>query len=129
MYLSDAIEKSGIDKIRSAFCYPVEIAHGYFRDLINKKVDYIFLPHVTQIDNPDNHSYKRLCVFVQGETYYLKTTFKNIKTPEIISPIIDLSKGMKETRKIFVEIAGELNISEKDAATLMILHMDNTPIC
>lgn len=113
--LSDTIEKEGIDKIRSAFCYPVEIAHGFFQNLINKKVDYIFLPHVTQMDSSDSHSYKRLCVFVQGESYYLKTTFKNDNIPEIISPIIDLSKSRKEVLKIFIKIAEQLGKMKDEA--------------
>lgn len=114
--LSDTIDKTGIDKIRSAFCYPVEIAHGFFRDLLNKKADYIFLPHVTQIENPDPHSYKRLCVFVQGENYYLKTTFKGPELPKILSPIIDLSKSGKEIKKTFIKIAEELDVNGSAAA-------------
>jgi predicted CoA-substrate-specific enzyme activase len=112
--LSELIEKEGIDKIRSSFCYPVEIAHGYFQDLLNKKVDYIFLPHITQMETPDKHAYKRLCVFVQGENYYLRTTFKNEKLPKLLTPIIDLSKNKEGIQQIFIKIAKQLGKTKKE---------------
>ncbi len=48
--LSEKIDSRGADKIRTSYCYPVEIAHGLFQDLLEKNVDYIFLPHITQMD-------------------------------------------------------------------------------
>ncbi len=116
--LSDKICPEGIDKIRSSFCYPVEIAHGFFQDLLNKKVDYIFLPHISQMDYSDGHKYKRLCVFVQGESYYLRSTFKEDKLPPVLSPVIDFSMPIQEVKRVFAETARELECSnaESDSA-------------
>jgi predicted CoA-substrate-specific enzyme activase len=113
--LSDVIDPEGADKIRSSFCYPVEIAHGLFENLLKKKVDYIFMPHVTQLDHEDDHKYKRLCVFVQSEVYYLKTTFGEENIPELISPIIDFTAPEKEVLKSFTGIARELGKSSQQA--------------
>jgi predicted CoA-substrate-specific enzyme activase len=113
--LADEIDPSGVDKIRSAFCYPVEIAHGLFQDLVNKKVDYIFMPHVTQMDSDDDHKYKRLCVFVQGENYYLRTSFKDEKLPEIISPVIDFSRAKEYVAKAFINMAKDLGVNGNEA--------------
>lgn len=113
--LSDEINLAGIDKIRSAFCYPVEIAHGLFENLLKKNVDYIFMPHVTQLDHEDDHKYKRLCVFVQSEVYYLKTTFGENNLPKIISPIIDFTLPEKDVIKSFIEIAKKLGKSSRAA--------------
>lgn len=113
--LSDTIDPDGIDKIRSSFCYPVEIAHGLFNDLINKNVDYIFLPHITQMGDYDDHKYKRLCVFVQGEIYYLKTSFQDENLPEILSPVIDLSLPIDEIVDSFVDVGTKLGKSKHDA--------------
>jgi predicted CoA-substrate-specific enzyme activase len=113
--LADEIDPIGVDKIRSAFCYPVEIAHGLFQDLINKKVDYIFMPHITQMDSDDDHKYKRLCVFVQGENYYLKTSFDGKDVPKIISPIIDFSRSKETVSKVFVDIAKKLGAGNREA--------------
>ena len=115
MVLSDVIDPEGADKIRSSFCYPVEIAHGLFENLLKKKVDYIFMPHVTQLDHEDDHKYKRLCVFVQSEVYYLKTTFGEENIPKIISPIIDFTAPEKEVLKSFTGIARTLGKSPHKA--------------
>jgi predicted CoA-substrate-specific enzyme activase len=113
--LSDNIDRKGIDKIQSSFCYPVEIAHGFIQDLINKNVDYIFLPHITQMEGNGEHHYNRLCVFVQGECYFLKSTFRDEKLPEFISPVIDFSSPKKDLEKVFVGIAKNLGKSAKEA--------------
>jgi predicted CoA-substrate-specific enzyme activase len=109
--LSDEISQAGVDKIRSAYCYPVEISHGLFQNLIDKKVDYIFLPHVTQMQNQHDEKYKRLCVFVQGEAYYLKSAFSDDKVPEVISPVIDFTGPDRNIADSFVEVARRLKIS------------------
>ncbi|MFW6281722.1 MAG: acyl-CoA dehydratase activase, partial [bacterium] len=43
--LPENIREEGIQKQTAAFCYPVEISHGYMCDLLEKDLDYIFLPH------------------------------------------------------------------------------------
>jgi len=113
--LSDTVREEGIDKIRSAFCYPVEIAHGLFQDLINKKPDYIFLPHIVELDNPNEKGYKKTCVFVQGECYYLKSAFRGEKLPVILSPVINFARKEKETIAVFVDVAKQLGKSRREA--------------
>lgn len=104
--LSDTVDPAGIDKIMSSFCYPVEISHGLFQNLINKKPDYIFLPHITQLANQNEScSYKKLCVFAQAEPYYLKSAFGENCLPPIISPVIDFSQPKEKIIRIFEEIA------------------------
>ncbi len=113
--LSDEVSSKGVDKIRSSYCYPVEIAHGLFQNLIDKKVDYIFLPHITQMQNQFDEKYKRLCVFVQGEAYYLKSAFSDDYIPELISPVIDFAAPERELEKTFIKIAKKLDASTSAA--------------
>jgi len=113
--LSDTVEEEGVNKIRSAFCYPVEIAHGLFQDLINKKPDYIFLPHVVELNDPKEKNYKKTCVFVQGECYYLRSAFKKEKLPIILSPAINFARKEKETIAVFVNVAKQLGKSRREA--------------
>lgn len=110
--LSDTIEKSGSDKIRSSYCFPVEISHGFFQNLITKKVDYIFLPHISQMEGREKFEYNRMCVFVQGEAYFLKSTFRDEiekdNGTEILSPFLDFSKGIEKTKKTFSKMFEEI---------------------
>lgn len=112
--LSDEINHEGVDKMRSSFCYPVEISHGFFQDLLNKNVDYIFLPHVSQMYSI-NGGYNKLCVFVQGESYYLKSTFRDEKLPNLLTPIIDFSKSHEEIQDVFVSVGRQLGKSSRES--------------
>lgn len=108
--LSEDIKKQGIDKRGAAFCYPAEISHGLFQDLIEKNVDYIFLPHVNQIYVEKENFYKKVCPIVQAEPYYLRTAFKFDKLPKILIPILDFSDGFEGATDKFIEIAKELGV-------------------
>ena len=116
--LSDAVDKGGSDKIRSSYCYPVEISHGFFQNLISKNVDYIFLPHISQMEGRDKFEYNRMCVFVQGETYFIKSTFRDDIEKEngavILSPVLDFSKGMEKSKDVFAEMFAGLGADKKE---------------
>ncbi|HMQ79768.1 MAG TPA: acyl-CoA dehydratase activase [Ignavibacteria bacterium] len=106
--LPDSIDSEGMDKMSSSFCYPVEIAYGMFQNLVKKKPDYIFMPHITEMDYDNGHKYKRLCVFVQGESYYLRSAYSDEKIPPVISPILNFKDKRENVRKAFRGIALQL---------------------
>ena len=107
--LGSEVKPYGVDKKESSFCYPVELAHGFFQDLVDNKPDYIFLPHITEIQNRDVNTQKKTCVLLQSENYYLRTTFKNeIKNIKIFSPVINFSDGYESSKNSFMELAAEL---------------------
>jgi len=123
--LPDEAETCGKDKIQSSFCYPVELSHGFFSSLLKKDLDFIFLPHITQMDSHSEHQHNRLCVFVQGETYIIKSTFRDeidnkknnySEKIKILSPVIDFTLPENEQRDIFLEVAKELGVNKKKAA-------------
>ncbi len=107
--LGDNVKQVGVEKKESAFCFPVELAHGFFQDLIDRKVDYVFLPHVLEVYNRDSKFFDRTCVLLQSETYYLKTTFKeDLGDIKILSPIISFADGYENAKDKFVELALQL---------------------
>jgi predicted CoA-substrate-specific enzyme activase len=119
LILSDQIDPNGIKRKRSAFCYPAEIAHGTFKNLLSKSPDVIFLPSVVELYVENARSNRKehqcTCMILQGEPYYLKSAFKDI-SPEIkvVSPIIDFSLGYDSQEKVFASIATEIGKSEKE---------------
>lgn len=116
--LSEDAESDGKDRMQSSFCYPVELSHGFFSSLLKKNIDYIFLPHVTQMDSHSEHQHNRLCVFVQGESYYLQSTFRDeIEKSKIklLTPVVDFTLSDDDLKDIFIKIAGELGKDKKNA--------------
>ena len=43
--LPETIRQEGVDRRGAAFCYPVEISHGFLEDLLERRIDWLFLPH------------------------------------------------------------------------------------
>jgi len=116
--LSDEIDPKGISRIESAYCLPAEISHGSFYNLLSKNLDYIFLPHITQLHVKNVPTFSRLCVFVQGEPYYLKTTFRKElenSTTTILSPILTMKNGYIQAQNTLIAMARQMGISEKIA--------------
>ncbi len=102
----------------AAFCRPVEIAHEHFNTLLKQYCDYIFIPQVMQIPVPNVPTYSRLCPFVQGEPYYLKTTFRKEiyeSNSKIVSPVLKMEEGYEKAMNDFIQIGISMGASEKEA--------------
>jgi predicted CoA-substrate-specific enzyme activase len=111
--LSDEIDASGVSRIESAYCLPAEITHGSFFNLLKKNLDYIFLPQVMQVPVANVPTFSRLCVFVQGEPYFLKTTFRQEieSSPTVVlSPVICMDKSYEQACEILVDMAMKMGI-------------------
>ncbi len=114
--LGEEAVKEGIDKQQASFCYPVELAHGFFQGLIDLKPDYIFLPHITEIYDPLDKNYNKTCILLQSEAYYLQSTFnKSIGDIKILAPIINFSQGYASGKDSFIDLAISLGKSTSQA--------------
>jgi predicted CoA-substrate-specific enzyme activase len=118
--------QEGIDQRNAAFCYPVELAHGFFHTLLEseKPPDYIFLPHFKAVpgdNDATSSSQSQVCPLVQGETYYLRTTFRNKldqlgqNGTKLLTPLIDLSQGMDVAAEPLVAAAVQMGVRRKAA--------------
>ena len=124
--LPDIPSQEGIDQRNAAFCYPAELAHGFFYTLLESEnpPDFIFLPHFKAVpaeNNQNSSSQSQVCPLVQGEPFYLQTTFRKkldaLKQygTRVLTPLIDLSHGMEAAAQPLIETAKKMGISSKDA--------------
>lgn len=113
--LSDDVTLEGREKRKAAFCFPAEIAHGAFDNLLKKNPDYIFMPHIMHIPVSGSIENNKACVFVQGEPYYLKQAFRDRELPEILVPIVDFQTHVDSTKKEFVKSAVKIGANKKNA--------------
>lgn len=108
---------SGLEKKQASFCYPAELAHSFVQDLIDKKPDYLFLPHISEIYNSTDAWTKKTCVLLQAENYYIKSSFKEeLKNIKVLAPVLNFSKGYETEKKSFVELAVELGKKKGEAS-------------
>ena len=115
--LGNEPRKEGINKQQASFCFPAELAHGYLQHLIDRKPDYIFLPHITEVYDPIKNHYNKTCVLLQSEPYYLKSTFKDsLKGIKLLSPVVNFAKGYESSKEAFIGMASALGKSEQETA-------------
>ncbi|MBD3345323.1 MAG: activase [Chitinivibrionales bacterium] len=117
--VSDDVDPDGIKLKRSSFCYPGEIAHGCFSNLIKKDLDYIFIPRILELYVDNSVSYKKehqcTCVLLQSEAYWLKTAFKDIPfSAKLLTPVLNFSKGYESEEHVFGNLARFLGHSAKE---------------
>ncbi len=129
--LPDVLKQEGMDRKNAPFCYPVEIAHGYFFNLLEKKPDYLFLPQIKG-DYVENSSQRGVtCPLSQGEPFYLASSFKDLETYKnlktkgrILNPVIDFSGGLEPLKHTFISMARKWGASKKKAHSACVKAID-----
>lgn len=109
-------DPEGMESTGAAFCHPVVVGHGLVKELLDRGVDRVFLPHVknSAIEGGDEASCT--CPFVQAEPYYLRATFHDTLAPRILTAVLDFD-DQKRLRRAFAGIASELGFSRKEGRT------------
>lgn len=117
--LPDTVLPEGAKRTKAPFCNPCELAHGFFLDLLSKRPDVLFLPHVKGMKTVTEDSISTLCPLVQGEPFYLKGAFEREldvdagNGPMVLSPLLDFTLDIARQKATFVEIGRELGIPKR----------------
>ncbi|HOM09145.1 MAG TPA: acyl-CoA dehydratase activase [Spirochaetota bacterium] len=111
---SDAISEEGKAKVESAYCFPAEIAHGAVKNIFDKHVDYIFLPHSKEMKSYQNDARATFCPITQGLPYYIEKAFDEIPKEKILSPVISFKLSDTITEDSFVNVAVKLGFSSEE---------------
>jgi len=102
--------KTGNTKTKAPICYPCELVHGAVNDLLNQNVDYIFLPHVIEMEIPKGYIHSYTCPSTTNIPGIIRAAFENA-SEKILSPHIGLSEHLIETTlKEFGRMASLLGI-------------------
>ncbi|MEW5815525.1 MAG: acyl-CoA dehydratase activase, partial [Spirochaetota bacterium] len=125
--LPDRVEPDAVNHLVTSMCFPAEVAIGLYENLVLKKPDYVFLPHVPELYVPkgiEKLDFCATCAFTQGEGFWLRgavqvwqsqTPQNNGSMPEMCTPTINFNGGWEKGRKAFVETACKIGFSEKAA--------------
>jgi predicted CoA-substrate-specific enzyme activase len=116
-------DQNGIDQRNAPFCYPAELAHGYFHDLISRQdpPEVLFLPHFKSVPAINGDRNAQVCPLVQGETFFLQSTFRpridqlKQRGTRVFNPLIDLVDGLAGARAPLVATAVALGLSRANA--------------
>lgn len=126
--LSDAADTEGRGRVLSSFCFPGEISHGSFLHLIRSRPDRIFLPVVKHLPVPNSAVQGETCVLVQGESSYLKSTFRNELDESgipVLSPVLWMQNGYHECKQALVDMVRNLGCSTNEASRAFRAALDS----
>ncbi|MHA1673988.1 MAG: acyl-CoA dehydratase activase [Promethearchaeota archaeon] len=118
--LSDPTNKKhitlGLETVVEETCFPIKVLHGHVLELVEKGVDFIFLPYMMDVwnDNP-NLDETLLCTYVQSAPDLLRTAFNlEDRGVKMLSPIVKPSVGDKFVLNGLMDDFGpKLGISRK----------------
>lgn len=109
--MPSVVRPQGVARQGASFCHPVAQAHGLFADLVARDPDRFFLPHLGELPYGSNTEARRTCVFVQGESYALRSAFPEVVPERILSPVLNLRGGMDDGLPELERLAPSLGAS------------------
>ena len=109
-----SIIREGVETVAAQTCFPVKVAHGHVGALVDKKVDYIFMPSIVSLPaSYKENRHNQLCPYVQSAPYQVKTAFEGkTGSSKFLSPVIRFADGKSVLKKCFGAMAKELKISK-----------------
>jgi len=114
-FVSREISSEGTARVESSYCFPAEIAHGAVQDILDRKIDYVFLPHFRDMDSYEKTVHANFCPITQALPYYIKKAFPEIPDERYLAPVVSFMYGTKKAAEPFIEMALSLGFSEAEA--------------
>ncbi|MBO7047895.1 MAG: activase, partial [Spirochaetia bacterium] len=113
--LSEKVPHSGVARVESTYCFPAEIAHGAVQDILDKKTDYILLPHYRDMPSHESDIHANFCPITQSLPYYIKKAFPEIPEEKILSPVVSFRTGLDKAIEFFIQLGEKLGFTEAEA--------------
>ncbi|RKY28815.1 MAG: CoA activase [Planctomycetota bacterium] len=118
--LSDETNRDIIDvgsrTVTSETCLPIKVGHGHVMNLLDKGVDYIFLPMIINMDQKYDglvHSYA--CPYIQALPYLVKTAIDiESRGAKLLEPVIHMELGRDEIVAAYRGMGKKLGLPLRD---------------
>jgi len=105
--------RMGVESGTAQPCFPIKVAYGHVAELLEREVDYIFLPSIVSMTAsfPQN-KHNQLCPYVQSFAYQAQTAFAGkLGRAKILTVPIRLGEGRRLARKGFLALGKQLGAS------------------
>ncbi len=112
-----SIVEDALELFNAETCYPIKLVYGHVANLLDKDVDYIFLPSLIKVaeetDQSDDGAY--VCLWVQtiGSSIRIRFDFEKAGV-KLVTPVISLSHDLKEVKRSLKQLAGDFHLSERE---------------
>jgi predicted CoA-substrate-specific enzyme activase len=109
--------RRGLEHVIAETCFPIKAAHGHVLDLVDRGVDYLFLPCIVNM-KPAQEGTKRSynCPYIQSVPFLMNAALELDEAPcELVTPVIHMERGPGELERELLEFAGRLGVSKSRA--------------
>lgn len=106
----------GNAKTKGPICYPGELAHGAVDDLLQKKVDYIFMPHVIEGPGSVGNMHSYICSTTAIMPHILREAFVRVGQ-RLLSPQIAFTRELYPASVKQIEQMGRVLKISSDICT------------
>ncbi|HID95080.1 MAG TPA: CoA activase [Candidatus Latescibacteria bacterium] len=108
-----------VETIAAESCLPIEISHGHVLSLLDKGVEYIFLPSIINM-KPNNPGFTQTynCPLIQSVPYIIKSALI-IEDGLLLDLPIHFGRGEECVRRELIELGRRLGKSAKDVKRAM----------
>jgi len=115
------VVRKGVESVPAQPCFPVKVAYGHIAKLIEKQVDYIFLPSiVSMVASFAENEHNQLCPYVQSIGYQAQTAFSDkLGRTKILTVPLRLGEGRKLMTAGFEELGRKLGVSKRQVRSAL----------
>jgi len=109
----------GLNAVAGEPCFPIKVAHGHVAQLLDRGVDYIFLPGVCDAEQPnDNFRQSHTCPYVMSAPEVISAALRleERDKPVLLRPRLFFRRGERHLRRVFGEIGARLGKSPDEVA-------------
>ena len=107
------IANKGIECVTAEPCYPVTVAHGHIRHLLDRGVEYVWLPNMVNVETDTPQYESHVCVW--GATLPFVAGHSSAFHPQkhkFLSPTIHFRDGKKVVSRELYEAVKPLGVSK-----------------
>lgn len=95
-------------------CFPIVVGHGHFADLLEKKVDYIFLPQIINLETETPQLESWACPWAQTLPLVIRNSrVGDDHADRLLMPILHFRDGADFIKKELHDVAARLGVSKK----------------
>ncbi|TFH24821.1 MAG: CoA activase, partial [Bacteroidia bacterium] len=114
--------KKALGMIVAETCFPVEVMHGHIYQMLEEKMDYIFVPFIINSkaakDNPTSNCN---CPWVQTVPFMVKASIQEEQREKLLSPTLNFRYYGKVVEKELYDYFGKkFNLSKKQIIAAML---------
>jgi predicted CoA-substrate-specific enzyme activase len=108
------IAQEGIDLTVAEPCYPIRIAHGHARDLLDKGVDWLLLPNILDGEPTPDSVHSHLCPWAQTLPYVIRAVPRlAAASRRILAPTVRFRLGEAAVAEALLPLGAALGVSRR----------------